>query len=249
MNTLFEDFTDLYESMVDWPKRLARETSFYQQLFAELQATSVLDAACGTGHHAAMFHGWGLRVEGADISRAMIDRARRRHAQPDGLTWTVRGFAEPVAGDRPFDVALCVGNSLALATDYQMVQSAIEQLIRAVADRGAVVVHVLNLWRLADGPTTWQKCFKTIWQGESVLVHKGVRRHGADGQVELLVTRAWDSQPTVRSESTRLLGLEADQLSASARRAGAREVQLWGGYAGEPYLRESSVDLVLVARR
>jgi SAM-dependent methyltransferase len=155
---MFDDFSDVYEAMIDWPKRLAHEEPFYRRLFKRLEARSVLDAACGTGQHAAMFHSWGLRVEGADLSAAMIERARAKFGQPPGLNWAVRGFDQPVELAEPFDVAVCVGNSLALAPDLATVHRAIRQMLAAVREGGAIVVQVLNLGRLADGPCAWQKC-------------------------------------------------------------------------------------------
>jgi SAM-dependent methyltransferase len=244
---MFDDLTDIYESMVDWSKRLAHETPFYRRLFADLNAKSVLDAACGTGHHAAMFHGWGLRVEGADISQRMIQQARGRHGEQAELRWHVRAFDEPVSSDSPFDVAICVGNSLALAADSAMVRTAIDQLMRAVAEGGAVVLHILNLWHLPDGPSAWQKCFLADRRDERVLVLKGIHRCGDRGYIDLLMTRGLDGRPALESHCTELLGLEADQLSRWALRAGARHIALWGGYAGQPYDRASSADLVLVA--
>ena len=74
---VFSDVADIYEAMIDWQKRLASEGPFYRRLFDRVGVHSVLDVACGTGRHAAMFHSWGLRVEGADISANMIERARR----------------------------------------------------------------------------------------------------------------------------------------------------------------------------
>ena len=93
---MFDDFADAYEAMIDWPKRLAHEEPFYRRLFDRLRAGSVLDAACGTGQHAAMFHSWGLQVEGADVSPVMIERAKTKFGEPRGLQWTVRGFEQPV---------------------------------------------------------------------------------------------------------------------------------------------------------
>jgi SAM-dependent methyltransferase len=155
---MFDDFADAYEAMIDWPKRLANEEPFYRRLFARLGVASVIDVACGTGDHAAMFHSWGLRVEGADLSAEMIERARRKFGEPQGLRWTVRGYDEPVEAAGAFDVAICVGNSLALAPDMATVERAIRQMLAAVCDGGAIVVQVLNLWRLLDGPCVWQKC-------------------------------------------------------------------------------------------
>ena len=102
----FDDLTDVYEAMIDWPRRLANDGPFFQGLFEELGVRRVADVACGTGHHAAMFHSWGLLVEGADISPNMIERARRNFGEPDGLTWSVRGFEQPI----PIDEAIGCGD-------------------------------------------------------------------------------------------------------------------------------------------
>ena len=132
---MFDDLADIYEAMIDWPKRLAHEGPFYRRLFDRLGVASVVDVACGTGHHAAMFHDWGLRVEGADLSPAMIERARQTFGEPPGLRWVVRGFDEPIAPAEPFDAAVCVGNSLALAPDVATVQAgdSADALPRSVA--------------------------------------------------------------------------------------------------------------------
>jgi hypothetical protein len=45
------------------------------------------------------------------------------------------------------------------------------------------------------------------------------------------------------------LGLEAGELEQGLRRAGARQVGIFGGYRGEPYTRDTSGDLLVVAER
>lgn len=243
---VFDDLTHVYEALVDWPKRLANEEPFYRRLFERLGARSVADVACGTGQHAAMFHAWGLRVEAADLSPQMIQQARDRFGQPEGLRWVVRGFDQPIATREPLDVAVCVGNSLALAPDVATVRRAIGQMLAAVRPGGAIVVQVLNLWQLPDGPCVWQKAFRTtLPQGEAVIV-KGVHRRDARGYVNLIVLDPAGGS-LVRSESVPLLGLEAAELERMARQAGARGVAFFGGYQDQPYDRQRSVDLVMVA--
>ena len=58
---MFDDLTDIYEAMIDWPKRLANEGPFYRRWFERVGVQSVVDVACGTGRHAAMFHSWGRK--------------------------------------------------------------------------------------------------------------------------------------------------------------------------------------------
>lgn len=244
----FDDLTDVYEAMIDWPKRLANEESFYRRLFADFSTRSVVDVACGTGRHAAMFHAWGLRVEGADISPKMIERAKANFGEPPGLRWVVRSFDRPVAAAEPHDVAICIGNSLALAADATTVERAIRHMLHAVGQRGAVVVHVLNLWKLPEGPCVWQKCKRaTLPQGEVIII-KGVHRYGGQGFVELIVTTL-EGDVTMHSDSVRFLGLKSEELQRMARESGAKHVQFFGGYQSQPYDRQTSTDLVMVASK
>ena len=245
---LFADLTDVYESLVDWPRRLAREEPFYRRWFEHCQVRRVLDAACGTGHHAAMFHRWGLAVEGADLSAAMIERARSRYGEPPGLRWAVRSFDQPGGTDEPFDAALCVGNSLALAPDRPTVQRALQQMLAAVRPDGLVIVHLLNLWRLPDGPCVWQRCQRVGVPPGEVLAVKGVHRSGQQGFVDLVVANLSEAG-TMETESVPLLGLEAGELEQTVRAAGASSCEFFGDYDGASYVRETSVDLILVARK
>lgn len=258
----FDDLTDIYEAMIDWPKRLAHEGPFYRRWFAQVGAGSVLDVACGTGRHAALFHEWSLRVEAADVSPAMIQRARASFGEPAGLRWVVRGFAEAFAVPAPFDAALCVGNSLALAPDEATVQAAIARMLAAVRPGGIIILHVLNLWHLPDGPCIWQKCRRVERRdapgrdpekspslpAPDTLIIKGVHRCGRRGYVELIVTDL-SAPPRMRTDSVPFLGLEADQLQQMARAVGAARGQWFGGYQDQPYERETSPDLIVVAKK
>jgi SAM-dependent methyltransferase len=247
----FDDLTDLYDALIDWPQRLANEEPFFRRVLAEAQAKSLLDVACGTGRHAAMFHAWGLRVEGADVSPNMIGRARAAFGEPPGLGWAVRGFTEPAGAPRDspagFDAAVCIGSSLALAPDLAAVRQAINRMFACLRPAGVVIVQLLNLWRLEDGPCLWQKCLRTTLPQGEVLALKGVHRSGGRGFVELVVLRPSGGPPLV-CESLPLVGIEAPDLEEAARHAGASQVQLLGDYHGHPYDRARSIDLVMVAR-
>lgn len=243
----FDDLTDIYEATIDWPKRLANEAPFYRWLFDRVGAKSVLDVACGTGHHAAMFGAWGLRVQGADASTTMLQRAAQLHGKSESLSWVQRGFDRPVERLGWFDVAICVGNSLALAPDESVVASAITQMLAGVRSGGAVLVHVLNLWKFPDGPAVWQKCIRAnLPQGDCVIA-KGVHRCGNRGYVELFVAPLATSPIKVQSESVPFLGVESRQLELTAKAAGATQVEFFGDYQRSSYIREKTQDLIMVA--
>jgi SAM-dependent methyltransferase len=246
--SMFDDLADVYEAMIDWPKRLAHEEPFYRRLFERVGVVRVVDVACGTGRHAAMFHGWGLRVEGADVSPKMIERAQAQFGEPEGLRWTVRGFHEPIPAVPLFDAAICTGNSLALAGDPATAEQAIRQMMAAVRPGGVLVVHLLNLWRLPDGPCVWQKCMRVTLGQDDACITKGVHRSGPRGYVELLVAPL-NAPGQLVSESVPLLGLEAADLAHMASQAGAAATRFFGGYRQQPYDRPESADLIMVAER
>jgi SAM-dependent methyltransferase len=244
----FDDLADCYEALINWPKRLAHEAPFYRRLFESVDATRVLDTACGTGHHAALFHSWQLRVEGADISASMLERARRNFGEPAGLQWVQRGYAEPGAATGSFDVVICVGNSLALAPDRDTARTAVGHMLAAARPGGMVALHVLNLWCLPDGPCRWQKCVRTELDHRPVVIVKGVHRHGASGYVDLVVAAVAD-QEAWRSDCVPFLGFDATALADWMRAAGAAQLDTFGGYRGEPFERAASPDLIMVARK
>jgi len=244
----FNQWVDVYEALVDWPRRLDHEGPFYRRFFDSGGVRRLVDVACGTGHHAALFHRWGVTVEGSDISGEMIQRARALHGQREMLHWVVRGFEEPIAAQPPFDAAVCVGNSLALAGTVEAAQRVIGRMLAAVRPGGLIVVQVLNLWSMPDGPCRWQKCFRMKGRQGDLLVVKGAHRSGGSGFVNLIVAPL-DQPAKMESESVCLVGLDAEVFERAARDNGATRIEFHGGYDGQAYQRESSTDLILVAWR
>lgn len=243
----FSDLTDAYEAMIDWPKRLAHEGPPLRRWFETARVRRVLDVACGTGQHAAMFHSWGLAVEGADLAPNMIERARAAFGEPAGLRWAVRSFADPIETTEPFDTAVCLGNSLALAPDKTIAERAVRCMADAVRPGGLIVIHLLNVWRLPDGPCVWQKCLRaSLPRGESLII-KGVHRTADRAFVNMCVATLTDP-PRLQAESAPLLAFKAEELVDLAKRAGVDDVRLFGGYREEPFAAQSSVDMILVAR-
>ncbi len=239
----------LYDALIDWPRRLANEEPFYRRLFERHAVRAVLDVACGSGRHAAMFHSWGLDVEGADVSPDMIELCRARHGERDHLRWTVRSFTTAPSTPAARDAVICVGHSLALAPDEAAARQALRQILAALRPGGVAVIQVLNLWRLPDGPPLWQKCVRLRMDDGEHLIVKGVHRAGDRGFVNLVDVRLSESGVSPRYETTPFLGLRADQLADTAVQAGARAARCLGDFQESPYRAEQSTDLILVVER
>jgi 2-polyprenyl-3-methyl-5-hydroxy-6-metoxy-1,4-benzoquinol methylase len=94
-----------YDRFVNWEGRLSHELPFFVSLFERHGVRRVLDVACGTGHHAIALAQEGYQVVGADLSRAMIQRASENAAVRGADVEFILGgydgarFAPAVSGD------------------------------------------------------------------------------------------------------------------------------------------------------
>lgn len=253
----FDDVAAQFDALVDWEKRLATEGAFYRALFARHGVRRVLDAACGSGRHAALFHDWGLTVEGADLSARMIELARENRPEDERLQWHVRSFTTLPRDGARFDAVICTGNSLALAPDRETVRAALRALAAHVRPGGVLVVHVLNLWRLEPGPVAWQKHNLVRNERGVFLLARGIHRVGDDGFVEFAEYElpempvrgdgAGLPMPPARYASHRVLGLRREFFEEALMAAGASSITFLGDYRGYPYEPASSFDLIAIA--
>jgi 2-polyprenyl-3-methyl-5-hydroxy-6-metoxy-1,4-benzoquinol methylase len=128
-------------------------------------ASTVLDAACGTGVNAAALARRGFTVRASDASQAMVDAAAARF-RAEGLTVpALRSTWQdlPAATGERFDVVLCIGNSLVHAAGRDAMVEALTGL-RLMARPGAHVVIDSRNWeklhaerrivQVADRPVT-----------------------------------------------------------------------------------------------
>lgn len=248
----FDELAEAYEAMIDWPRRLENELPLYRWLLAHYTVHRVLDAACGTAQHARMLASMGIDVEAADISQGMLDRAAQTPtpAPPAGkLRLVRRGFTDSIPSPGSFDLVMCVGNSLPLAGQRPLVAAAIANLFSAVRPGGTLLIQILNLWRLPDGPVQWSKCkLANLASGRHLLI-KGIHRVADRGLVDLLITRLDGDHAILRSDCVSFPGLTADELRTSALAAGAGTVTFFGDYARNPYDPHTSQDLIMLAER
>ncbi|MCC6239244.1 MAG: class I SAM-dependent methyltransferase [Phycisphaerales bacterium] len=240
----FDHLSDIYEALIDWPKRLAAEEPFFRNQFDAVNARKVADVACGSGQHADLFHRMGLQVEACDISPNMIQRAQRSFGTGPKLRWTVRGFGQPPPGAGDLDAVVCVGNSLALAGDLPSAQHALATMVQAVRPGGVVIVQVLNLWKLADGPCWWQKSIRLNLPSGPALIVKGVHRCGNGGFVDLVIV---PDQGPLQGHSMRFLSLRPDDLQTAIGQKA--DIQFYGNHKLAVYDEQTSPDLIMVAHR
>jgi glycine/sarcosine N-methyltransferase len=264
------DFYDrqavIYEVMNDWPSRLSLELPFIRRALEEAAAQTVLDVACGSGHHAIALAREDYSACGADGSAEMIALARHNAAEAGtSIEFRQAGLADIGAQfDQTFDAVLCLGNSLPhvlTETEQLAAMAAMHARLRA---SGALILQNLNYdlrWKtrprfFALNPVTLKGHTVLIWRMADYH-DPGTRVPGREepcpepGLITFhIVTIEQDAgnkwQASVKSTLQR--PLFAADLIRWLTKVGFKDVALFGGMDASPFDLGSSTDLVVVAK-
>jgi len=123
---LYEEFAYDYDLFGEAEQYIGKEYDFFVRLFDLYGVKSVLDCSCGTGRHLFAFHQMGLKAYGSDLSRSMLDVAKKYLSGKDldltlkhcDFRWLERCFEER------FDAVVCLSTSLPhLHSDEDLVRA------------------------------------------------------------------------------------------------------------------------------
>lgn len=241
----FDRIAAVYDRLVDWPIRLAREGPFFRDLFERYRVRRVLDAACGTGRHAAMFHSWGMDVVGTDVSPVMLAECARLHGTDVRLNWRKCSFTEPVSSEQPFDAVVCLGNSLGLTGNAGGMETAVRLLTSSLRPGGVGVIQLLNLHAIPEGPTRWQKVQRYDENGHSTVLLKGVHRVADRGFVDLVELCLPDQGVEWQTQSASFWGVTAPELCRMIGTWGGEVDGVYGTHGRDSFDEARSSDLIV----
>jgi len=239
-----------YDRFVNWIGRLAHELPFLERLLAGHGVVRVLDAACGTGHHAIALAKQGYQVVGADLSAAMIEQARRNAAAAGvEVSFAAAGFGGLAALGQSFDAVLCLGNSLPHLLTEETLAEALSDFAAVLHPGGLVVIQNRNfdrVWRRRERFMGPQSCrageqewvFVRFYDFHDETITFNMIRLRRDGET-------W----TQDVESTELRPIFRDDLAAALPRAGFFQAAFHGGYDGSLFDPAHSNDLIAVAQK
>jgi SAM-dependent methyltransferase len=258
---LYEQIASHYAEITGEDGRAGPARAFLAELRRRHPFARVLDVACGTGLHAVMLAEMGVSVTAADISPAMLAHAQARAAAAgvrnlapgdspgaSGALGSIRFLQAPMqdltgrlAG--PFDAILCLGNSLPHLLAPGDLQAALAGFAGLLADRGVLVLHLLNYARI-------------LARGERIV---GVTRDGPyefvrfydflDGLVRFnVLTLHWrDDQCGSELASALLRPYPRADLEPPLRAAGLSRIDLYTGMNFGPFDEQESDTLTIVA--
>lgn len=255
----------LYEVMNDWPARLSLELPFIRRTLEQARARTVLDTACGGGHHVIALAAEGYAVSGADLSAEMIQLARRNAAKAHAaVRFEQASFVDMSArSSDTLDAVLCLGNSLPHVLTQEGQLASLAAMHGRLHRGGVLVLQNLNYdlrWKtrprfFALNPVTLEGRTALVWRMADYH-DPGTRVAGLDGPcpepglitfhiatIEQDAANKW--QASVKSTLQR--PLFAGDLTRWLKAVGFEDIGLFGGMDASSFNPDSSPDLVIVA--
>ena len=241
----FSSVAAFYETLFDSEARLRREAPVLKQVYAQAPGNRVLDMACGTGVHALLLAQWGADVDARDLGAAMIEHAQ--NVRPHPHVQYAQGDMRTLEGG-PWDLALCLGNSLSLLAGSEEVLETFRATQRALAPGGHLLVQILHYAN--PSATQARHTVSTKTHGEwDVLAVKSLvpQNERVFLSLNFHARQGADYQST--SQTAMLYPFSRETLEDCARETGLTPAGLFGSLDGAPFDPSHSSDLILLFTR
>jgi SAM-dependent methyltransferase len=250
-----------YDTFVNWDARLARELPFFERLFAEVGARTLVDVGAGSARHAIAFAEEGLIVDAVDPDDSMLAQAASNVAQAaeriaaggGELRLVCGGFGELSAmGLGPADALTCTGNALPHVAGLAGLRLAFEDFQAVLRPQGVLVLHLLNHARLLDGkPRVIPPIVREVPEGTRVFLRLIDYPDGAEYLDFDFVTLTRDSEGAwdVASRRSAHTALPFELLQTELLAAGFEHIEAFGAHDARPFAADTDESVIVVARR
>jgi glycine/sarcosine N-methyltransferase len=253
---MYDSFSLDYDRFVNWTNRLAFEIPFVEKQISnpgeEPRSIRILDAACGTGMHAIELARRGYPVAGADSSAGMIERAVFNAAAAGvNVQFRQADFGNLAGYYSNYDALLCLGNSLPHVTNFENLVVTLSDFAACLRPNGALLIQNRNFDAILDKHERWMEP-QSYREGDREWIFLRFYDFEPGGLITFNVItlyRSGQSEWTQKRISSPLYPLNRDELADALKEAGFNPAIFYGGMDGKPFDRESSSNLVVLARK
>jgi len=256
--SMYNQFSQNYDRFVNWDERLSAEIPFLTAELSDLSTNgdkniTVLDAACGTGHHTIALAKRGFECAGADISAGMVEIASKNAAQTNyEIVFKQAGFGQlkGVFGVGLFDGLVCLGNSLPHVLDEQSLEMTLTDFRSVLRPGGKLIIQNRNFDQVMRDRSRWMPP-QTYHEGKQTWIFARFYDFDPDGRLTFYILILFSENGGEFSQqviSTRLWPIGKDQITGFLGTVGFEDIRYYGDLEGSNYDETRSPNLVIIAR-
>lgn len=209
----------------------------------------ILDIACGSGSYALGLALYGDKVMGTDLDSLMIQQANAKNNKSN-MEFKVHNMLDLNELDNSnigFDFIYCIGNSIVHLDSMSEINTVIKDVYKLLKTEGVFVVQIINFDRILKDQI---KELPTIYNEDEGITFKRNYIHNlSEYKIEFSTILDVETERMTERfvQSVKLYPLKAEELYSSLELAGFRNVELFGGFNGSPYKKETSYPLIVRA--
>lgn len=236
---------EYYEAFADAEGRLAREGPLLEECLHRAPGLRVVDIACGTGLHARFFAGLGAHVTALDVSPEMVAYAREHRPHP-AIKYRAADMRTLRGG--PWDLALCLGNSLSLLGSFEEVAATFRAVFAALEPGGLFLLQVLDYASQAAQQPRHRVERRTVGDANVVAV-KSLVPHEDCTLLSLTYHLLRQGRHDALTETALLLHVTRERITRAAEDTGFAVDSVWGGFDRSTFHEDASQDVVCLLAR
>lgn len=241
----YEEFVDKYDRLVSLENRIERESNFFKRIFSDNNVKTVLDCACGTGHHVIMFQQMGYVATGSDLSPSMIQKAKS-NSEKYGISALFRivDFSNLTnVFNEKFDAVVCVGNSLPHLFSDENLTKAISEMYNVLNKSGILIIDQRNYDRLVKNEIRF---IPSSFREDEIFFY--VLDYFPNKIVFNVIDIEIENRK-VKTYSTEYNPLKKRKLIELLRTAGFKDMKLYQDHEFNDFDPENSDNLIVVSKK
>jgi 2-polyprenyl-3-methyl-5-hydroxy-6-metoxy-1,4-benzoquinol methylase len=251
---VFEELALIYDHSIDWNLRLQRELPFLLELIKTKKPARILDLACGSGRHAVALALEGHQVIGIDLSPQMINAATA-HATAKGVNvhfYTADMTHTEATVEGPFDLIICLGNSLALLPTIHAIKSTIQNAHSLLKKQGWLLTQTLNFEEIRHSKFRFFPLKSgTTAAGNEVIFVRFFEPISGTNDATLIFTGFFKTNNTWKTQTRvqQLLQLSHPLMKQILRAGGFIQATFFADYQKHAFSATKSRNLITLAQK
>jgi ubiquinone/menaquinone biosynthesis C-methylase UbiE len=243
----YEDLADDYDLMTSFDERQETVRETISLLVEQYGIKSAVDAGCGSGLYSIIMAQLGLQVVGADISGALLKRAKENakklKANPKFILASFQNLKDEL--EDKYDAVFCLGNSIPHLLTRQELDESLLSFFTILKKGGMAIIELLNYDRVLEDK---ERVVGVRNVGDRIFVrfYDFFEDHIQFNIVRTIVSEK-DAQSTLHS--TTLNPYRIEEIGDSLRKGGFCHIDFFGSLGLAPYDVRTSTNLVAVAKK